>query len=253
MTVGSSRLLLLAGRLAVIGGIVGIVAGVVQTSIGSRIQDWSGNKDQPVALGLLTVALSASAIVVARALRPDNAPHGEDRSATNLPATTLWFVVVAVVCSSTVGRLWTIPGALLLAAAGVTFAACGWQRFRSVIATNWLRGLLGVLGGCELLMAVSAASVANVVAGLLAGLALIAAAMRAGSHTRAMITLLIVATLPFAVLTWWTIVTPLISVVGLVIGLAAVGRSRSPVGYERGALRQPHLMAPDGQLRSGAL
>ena len=247
MTVGSSRLLLVAARLAAIGGIVGIVAGVAQASIGSRIPDWSGNKDQPVALGLLTVALSASVIVAAQTLRPADAPRGEVRMtttlpATTLPATTLWLFVVAVVCSSTVGRLWTIPGVLLLAAAGVTFAACGWDRFRSVVATNWLRGLLGVLGGCELLMAVSAASVVNVVAGLLAGVALIAAAMRGGSHTRAMVALLVVATLPFAVLTWWTIVTPLITVVGLVIGLAAVGRGRRSANDPRGALLEGHLV-----------
>jgi hypothetical protein len=37
-----------------------------------------------------------------------------------------------------------------------------------------------------------------------------------------MIAALVAATLPFAALTWWTIVTPMLSVVALAIGLAGI-------------------------------
>jgi len=216
------RLTNVAGRLAMVGGGLGIVAGVVQVTIGSRIPEWSGNKDRPVALGLLTVALAVSVVVAARAL-PAATPASGDAM---LPVTALWFAVVAGVCVTTVGRLWALPGVLLLTAAGVTLAACGWPAFRTAIAGNWLRGLLGLLGACELLMAVSAAPAITVAAGLVAAGGLVAAAVEAGSVRRPMAAALIVATVPFAVLTWWTVVTPLVSVAALVIGLTAAGGGR---------------------------
>jgi hypothetical protein len=220
MTRSPSQLQHLAARLAGIGGILGIVAGVVQATIGSRIPDWSGNKGSPVALGLLTIALGATVVVAARTLRATTAPRAE-----MLTAITLWLAAIAALCSTTVGRLWTIPGMFLVAAAGVTLAACGWQRFRSVGATNWLCGLLGFLGALVLLMAVSAASVTTVVSGIIAGGALIAAALTSMASRRTRVIVLVAATLPFAALTWWTVVTPLITVVALAIGFATTGKA----------------------------
>ncbi len=74
----------------------------------------------------------------------------------------------------------------------------------SVVAKNWLRGLLGILGALELLMAVSAAP--------------------PGRQTT--VSLLVAASLPFAILTWWTIVTPLLTVIAFVIGVATTRISR---------------------------
>lgn len=42
-----------------------------------------------------------------------------------------------------------------------------------------------------------------------------------------MVTGLVAATLPFPVVTWWTIVTPLLTVVALAIGLATAGADKS--------------------------
>jgi hypothetical protein len=208
--------LIVAGRLAALGGGLGIAAGIAQATIGSDIADWSGNKGQPVALGLLTIALSASGLVAARVLLASTAPRGE-----TLTAITLWLTVVAGVCSTTVGRLWAIPGVVLLGAAGVTLAACGLQRFGSVVVRNWLRGLLGVLGALELLMAVSAAPRLTVAAGLLAGGVVVAAAIMTKPGRRTLVVVLVAASVPFAALTWWTIATPLLTVVAFAIGLAA--------------------------------
>lgn len=218
MTRTRPQLVIVADRLAALGGGVAVVAGVAQAAVGSRIPGWSGNKDQPVALGLLTVALGASVLVAARTLRSATVPRDE-----TLSAITLWLTVVAVVCSTTVGRLWVVPGVLLLAAAAVTLTACGWHRFQVVVAADWLRGLLGLLGAFELLMAVSAAAVAVVAAGLVAGAALVAAAVLARPGRRTISAALVAATLPFAALTWWTVVTPLLTVVALAIGLVATG------------------------------
>jgi hypothetical protein len=216
VTIDQPRVPGIAGRSAAIGGGLGIAAGVAQTTIGRHIPDWSGNKAQPVALGLLTIALSASALATAGTLRATTKPG--DGALTSI---AIWLAAVAAVCASTVGRLWVIPGVLLLVAAGVTIAACGVRNVRAVVARNWLVGLLGVLGVFELVMAVSAPSVVTRVAGLLAGAALIAAALTATPGRRTLIAVLVAATLPFVALTWWTIVTPAVTVVAFAIGAAA--------------------------------
>lgn len=90
-----------------------------------------------------------------------------------------------------------------------------------------------MLGGFELLMAVSAAPAVIMAAGLVACGALIAAAVLIKSGSRSMIAVLGVATVPFAALTWWTVVTPLLTAVALAIGLATttgnVRRARVPL------------------------
>jgi len=225
------RLSMLAARLAAIGARIAVVAGVAQVTIGNRIPEWSGNKDQPVALGLLTIALGVSILLAARLLRAETAPSDE-----RITGIALWLALVAVLCSTTVGRLWVIPGSLITAAACVTLAACGWHRFRSVVASHWLRGLLGMLGAFELLMAVSAASAVTKAAGLAAGAALIAAAILTRSGSRTMIALLVAATVPFAALTWWTVVTPLLTVVALSLGLVTAAGDVRP---DRVVLDQP--------------
>ena len=118
-----------------------------------------------------------------------------------------------------------------------------WQRFRSVVATHWLRGLLGVLGVFELLMAISAAPNITVATGLVAGSKLIAAAVVTRPGKRTMMAVLVAATLPFAVVTWWTIVAPLLTVVAFVIGFAATGRNVRSTDAGTGAVpdRQPVL------------
>ena len=220
MTRSRSQLPSVAALLGTIGGGLGIVAGLIQATIGRRIPAWSGNKDSHLALGLLTIALGASVLVAVRTL------HGAATlRAETLTAITLWLATVALLCSTTVGRLWVMPGALLLAAAGVSLAACGWRRFRLVVAANWLQGLVGFLGALALLMAVSDASATTVAAGLVAGGALIAAAIMSAPGRRTLVIVLVAATLPLVAMTWWTIVTPVLTVVALAISLAATGGS----------------------------
>jgi len=220
MTVASGRSASTAALLATIGGCLVVVAGVTQATVGSRLPDWTGNKGSPVALGLLTVALGISVVVAARFVtsRPPRRPEP-------LTAIALWFVVVGLLCTTTVGRLAVVPAALLLVAAGSTIAGLGWRTFTTVVGTHWLRGLVGLLGGFEVLMAVSAAPVVTVVAGLVAGGALVAAAI-VGPERRKVGLLLVAASLPFAALTWWTIVTPVVTITALVICLSAAAVQR---------------------------
>jgi hypothetical protein len=71
-------------------------------------------------------------------------------------------------------------------------------------------------------MAVSAGEPAIVAVGNLGGLALLVAPWTPRVRLRAV--LLLIGTLPFAVLTWWSLVSPLLAVVALVLGLVALGR-----------------------------
>ena len=236
MTLAPERSSSIAARLAMVGGGLGVVAGVVQATAGSRLPDWTGNKDSPVALGVLTIVLSISVVVAARWLagRPARRPEP-------LTAIALWFMVVALLCSTTVGRLSVVPAALILIAAGATVAGLGWRTFTMVISTHWLRGLLGLLGGFELLMAVSAAPIVTIVAGLGAGAALIAAAV-IGPERRTAGLLLVAASLPFAALTWWTIISPSLTITALVICASTTAVQR-PV-------QRPVLVAPVPSLPS---
>jgi hypothetical protein len=99
--------------------------------------------------------------------------------------------------------------------------ASGWQRFRTIIVTNWLRLLLGILGALELMMAVSAGPAITVALGVVAGCSLLAAAILSRPGRRMLIAVLVGVSLPFAAVTWWTIVTPLLTAVALAIAVAA--------------------------------
>jgi len=98
-----------AASLAWAGVLLGVCAGLVQLFLGSSIPEWTGNKMDPAGLGLTTIVLSLVAGVALWQLRRP------------LPvwARTTWVLVsvaCAAVCFSTVGRLWYVPGTLLLVA-----------------------------------------------------------------------------------------------------------------------------------------
>jgi hypothetical protein len=125
----------LATWLGAAGGGVGILAGLVQTTVGSLIPEWSGAKADPRALGLLTILLSAVALLAAlRQSRP-----GLTTGLRGVAALAL--LVPGLLCLTTVGRLWYLPGLLNLSAGFLTVDS--WTDTWSLIRQNWLRCLLG--------------------------------------------------------------------------------------------------------------
>jgi hypothetical protein len=191
------------------GVVLGVVAGTVQATIGSTIPTWSGNKADPVSLGVLTVALSlagGAGLLIAR--RPHISPGAHLTVFTVITASTL-------VCFTTVGRLWLLPGALLLLGTAMTID--DWRDMGRAARGNWIRLLIATLGGCQLILAAGATATLTVVGGL-SGLALIAAAVL--SHRReTFAALMVLGTVPFGVLAWEAI-APL--VVLLLIGALSV-------------------------------
>jgi hypothetical protein len=209
-----------AAVLGFAGGSLGVFAGLVQASAGPLIPQWTGAKDSPVALGALTVVLSGLAVLSAVRLgavrRPTPGRH---------LAAAAGLAVPGALCFTTAGALWFPPGALLLAAAAGAVATG--DRTGALIAANWTRVLVSALGGVELLMAAGAGPVATIAVGAVSGLALLAAPWV--PDVRSALGLLVVGTLPFAALTWWTVVRPLLAVAALAIGLATMhARAHTP-------------------------
>ena len=105
-----------ARRIGLAGIALGVAAGLTQLLAGSAIPAWSGNKLDTAGLGITTILLSLVAGVGLWQLRRE-LPRGQRR------AVLLLVLACAAVCFTTVGRLWWIPGPLLIAAAVLAFAA----------------------------------------------------------------------------------------------------------------------------------
>jgi hypothetical protein len=209
---------------AVAGATLGMIAGLVELTVGPHIRPWIGNKQDTTRLGVATVALSAVALIAAVAwLR---------RNHTSTGARLLVLVALLVpgaICFTTVGRAWYIPGSLL-AVASVVAAYDLREDAADIFATtsrNFLYVLITVLAAFYILLGAAALGSTGVL-GILGGaatIALVAAAARLSK--RVAVVLLIAAVAPFAVLTWWSIVSPLLAILVITIGLSATWRAHS--------------------------
>ncbi|MET3808315.1 hypothetical protein ABIB25_005344 [Nakamurella sp. UYEF19] len=223
----------IASVVGLIGGALGVVAGLIQATLGSHIPHWSGHKAAPVALGLLTILLSAISVLSAVALRSEVTPGRRLAAAAGL-------LVPGSLCFSTGGALWYLPGLLLFTGGVYAVIAGDAARTRQVVARMWWHLLVSVLGGFELLMAVSAGPTMTIAVGVLGGVALVVAPSLPAWRIR--LVLLLIGTVPFAILTWWSVATPVLAVLALAIGLSTL-RPRAP--DEFGATETPVLMATE--------
>ncbi|WP_395729400.1 hypothetical protein [Nakamurella sp.] len=200
-------------RLGLAGSVLGVIAGAVQAAVGSRIPEWTGAKASPIALGLLTVALSAVAGWAAWRQR------GPRLSVAGRAACALALAGPGLLCLSTAGRLW-YPSALLMVIAG-TMTIDSWPDTAKMLAVNWFRILLGALGGCQLLMAAGAPPALALV-GFVGGVSLIAAAGWRSASRSVIAGLMVVGILPFAILGWAGIGPPLVAVTAALIAVPAL-------------------------------
>lgn len=95
-----------------VGAVLGVLAGTVQWAAGEEIPDWTGNKLHPVQLGIITILLSLLALGSVLFAARDR-----DRPAWQKGLAWLGILVPAGICFTTVGRLWFLPGPLLIVAA----------------------------------------------------------------------------------------------------------------------------------------
>ena len=96
------------------------------------------------------------------------------------------------------------------------------------LPTRWVRTLVSVLGVFEVLMALRATPVLTVV-GVLGGLALLVGPWLLARARAVGLLLVGLGTVPFAALTWWTLVGPLLAVVALVLVATTLHRAPVPV------------------------
>ena len=210
-------------RLAVVGSVLGVGAGLLELTFGPHIRSWVGGKQDTTRLGLATIVLAAIALVAAVAwLR---------RTASSAGARTLIVVgllVPAAICFTTVGRVWFVPGTLLLIAAGGTaFELRGEAaEVRSAVKGGWLGALTAILAALYVFLGATALGIAGAL-GVLGG-ALILSLLVVSSRMppRAGPILLIAAALPFAVITWWSVVTPVLAILVIAIGWPALAGPR---------------------------
>ncbi len=128
----------------------------------------------------------------------------------------------ALICFTTLGRLWYLPGALLLAAGALVLAGTRRQEFAAALdARPWRIGLLVVCGAYYGFLGATALGLAGVL-GILGGVLIWAAARAAPRTPRAAYALLLGGALPFAAATWWSVITPLIAVLTVVIGRGVI-------------------------------
>jgi hypothetical protein len=213
---------LAAGRLALAGATLGIAVGLVDIAAGASIRDWVGNKLHTTTLGITTVILSAVALAAAVEWQRVGGRGGGRRLAT-----ALGFVLPAGVCFTTIGRLWYLPGILLLAAGMLVLLASSREELvHAVNEHRWLGGLVALLGGYYVFLGADALPKATGVVGIVCGVAIWAALIATGKSHRMSLGLLAAGALPFAILTWWSVVTPLIAILILALGPAAIRGSR---------------------------
>lgn len=91
------------------GAALGVLAGLLETTLGASIREVIGGKENPVALGVVTLFLSAVALTASEVGR-----SAEPRSTNAKLAVVLGQLLPAVICFTTVGYLWFVPGPLLL-------------------------------------------------------------------------------------------------------------------------------------------
>ena len=212
----------IAADLAIVGGTLGLAAGLAELAAGPSIRSWVGDKEDTTRLGLATLLLAGIALASAIALA-----RKPDVSAPRTFALAAGLLLPGLICFTTVGRLWYLPGALLIAA-GVLVVVDLRLQAREVavaVARSWTTVLTVVLGCIYMFLGATALGLAGVL-GIVGGILVLAAL--AGPDRiprRYRVLLLVAAVVPFAVLTWWSVVTPLIALLALAIGCVAISRS----------------------------
>lgn len=127
----------LSFRLATWGAALGMLVGLIETTIGSSIRPWIGNKENPFILGLVTLLLSGMAWMTVRMARKHFPSTADGKLAM-----ILGVLVPAGVCFTTVGILWYLPGILLAVSTSLLIANFWRERQRATIHPwRWVSGL----------------------------------------------------------------------------------------------------------------
>lgn len=145
----------LAIKPGILGGGLGILAGLIEMSIGAQILPWIGNKESPAVLGLITFFLSGIALLSVLSAR-DHVKLTNDRKL----AIFFGVLLPAAICFTTVGRLWYLPGSLLivtclLLAHEFWFGQSKLSSPKTISRKFWVNQILGGIGSLIILVSVA--------------------------------------------------------------------------------------------------
>jgi hypothetical protein len=208
----------LIGAIGAAGATLGVVVGLVELTVGPSIRSWVGDKQDTTRLGAATLVLAALALLAALMLRrPSASPPARLAAAIGL-------LVPGLICFTTIGRLWYLPGAILVAAGAAALADLrkDTKTVRATLDRNWATILTAVLALFYVFLGATALGLAGVL-GIVGGGAVLAelALQKRLSHALGL-AILTVATLPFALLTWSSVAVPVIGILLIAIGSAAL-------------------------------
>ncbi|MGA1848194.1 MAG: hypothetical protein ACMUHB_02540 [Thermoplasmatota archaeon] len=96
-------------KIGVAGGALGMFAGLIQLTAGGSLEGITGSKDSPFILGLITIILSGFSLYCVY-----HAKKGTSKDITKRIAPLIGISIPALVCFTTVGFLWFVPGPLLI-------------------------------------------------------------------------------------------------------------------------------------------
>ncbi len=97
-------------KIGVAGGATGMIAGLIQLTAGGNLEGITGSKDHPFILGLITIILSGFSLYCIY-----HADKGISKDITRRIAPLIGISIPALVCFTTVGFLWFVPGPLMIA------------------------------------------------------------------------------------------------------------------------------------------
>ena len=205
------------------GAALAILAGMIEVTIGPQIRSIVGGKADTTRLGIVTLALSSMAFVAALQLgRRDRSSPGATIAICGALA------VPGIVCFTTVGSLWLIPGPLLLAGAAGVLATSGHRpgTFLTVLEQQAAMILAGTLAVLYVLLGLTA--IAGVGAAGVAGGAIVIGLLVPGRRRRPVVTasMVVVAVLPFSVLAWWSVAVPVVGLLLIIAAFAIVAPAR---------------------------
>ncbi|MCU0268514.1 MAG: hypothetical protein MUF83_07680 [Acidimicrobiales bacterium] len=207
---GDDRTILKAGSIA---ALLGTAAGLAEILAGTV--SWAGDKNDPTTLGRVSIGLAlvigAASVLAARSPRP-----GAQLGAA------VALLTGGLIGLTTAGLAW-VPAFI---ASTTTFALVvrrprGAGTWRAVLRAHWAAVLVGVLALVYLAFGVVAAEGVGLLGIAGAVVACTALALRRRSPSMAAVGL-VLAAVPFAAATAWTVVTPLTAVLLLAIGLPDV-------------------------------
>ena len=201
----------LAGHLALAGASLGALAGLLELTVRPSVRDWVGNKQDTTRLGLTTLVLSAVA-----ASRPRLETAADDAGGRRV-AIVLALLVPALVCFTTVGRLWYLPGALLLGAGALVLARTRRRDFAAALDGStgaWGSSFCAAPFHFPRRYRAGARRRARHSGGARSGPPRARAPLAARAYA-----FLFSGALPFAAATWWSVITPVLAVLAVVIGV----------------------------------